>query len=165
MELLKLLNTSEIIAQIISFLLLFFLLRVFLWKHLLGLIDQRKERIAAEFKRIEDNKLEVSKLKSDYQAKLGAIEDLAKVKIEEAVLEGRKATEEIRKKAHLDAQDIIENARENVKYELLKAKEELRDEIVDLTISTAENLIKDKLTEDDDRKLVKDFLEQLDKRK
>lgn len=163
MELLKLLNTSEIIAQIISFLFLFFLLRLFLWKRLLGLIDSRKEKIAAEFRRIEDNKSEISKLKSDYQSKIDLIEDLTKARIQEAVIEGRKITEEIRKKARQDAQDIIENARENIKYELLKAKEELRDEIVDLTISTAESLIKDRLTEDDDKRLVRDFLEQIDK--
>ena len=47
MELLKLLSTSEIVAQILGFLLLFFLLRAFAWKRLLALLDERKARISS----------------------------------------------------------------------------------------------------------------------
>ena len=41
-ELLKLLSGSEIVAQIISFLLLFFLLRAFAWKRFLAVLDARR---------------------------------------------------------------------------------------------------------------------------
>ena len=54
MDLLKLLTAKEIVAQIISFLLLMALLRVFAWKKLLNLLDERRARIASEFKKIED---------------------------------------------------------------------------------------------------------------
>lgn len=162
MELLKLLSASEIFAQIISFLILFFLMRIFVWKKVLKLLDDRKERIAHEFKTIEDTKLELSKLKSDYSDKISTIENTAKIKIQEAVEEGKKITEEIRKKAHEESQDIIEDARANIKYELAKAKEELKNQIIDLTIRATEDVVEEKLTEDSDRKLIGDFLENID---
>jgi F0F1-type ATP synthase membrane subunit b/b' len=56
MELLKLLSGSEIVAQIISFLVLLFILRIFLWDKVLKVLDNRRERIASEFKQIEDTK-------------------------------------------------------------------------------------------------------------
>ena len=56
MELLKLLNPSEIVIQIICFLLLFAFLRIFAWKHVLDLLDERRARIAAEFQKIEETK-------------------------------------------------------------------------------------------------------------
>ena len=65
MELLKLLSTNEIIAQIASFLLLFIILKAFAWKRVLRILDQRAERIAAEFKSIEDSKEGVAALKSE----------------------------------------------------------------------------------------------------
>ena len=68
----------------------------------------------------------------------------------------------MKKKAHQDAQGIIEDARENVKYEITKAAEELKNRIVDLTISAAERVIQEKLTEEQDKILVRDFLEKVD---
>jgi F-type H+-transporting ATPase subunit b len=162
MELLKLLNASEVVAQVVTFLLLLFLLRIFAWKKLLAVLDARKNRIASEFKKIEETKQEVAALRSDYQERLAKIEEIAGQKIEEALAQGKKITEEVRKKALEEAAEIIENAKANIKYELAAAKEELKAKIVDLTISATEYVIREKLTSEDDNKLVEDFLKDVD---
>lgn len=163
MELVKLLNLNEVIAQIISFLLLLVLMRIFVWRKVLGLLDSRKERIASEFKKIEEAKASLENTKLEYDARLAKIEEEANRIIQQAIAQGRVITDEIRKKAHSEAQDIIDSARQNVKYELTKAKEELRDSIVDLTIKATENIIQEKFTESDDKKLISDFLDNIDK--
>lgn len=163
MELLKLLSTNEIVAQILGFLILLVLLRVFAWKSLLGLLDKRKEHIAREFKNIEEAKAEVEKLKLEYAAQLASIDEAAKMKIHDALNEAKLILEESRKNGYIQAQGIIDNARQNVKYELAKAKDELKNEIIDLTLKATESLIQEKLTEEGDKRLVKDFLEGVDK--
>ena len=163
MELLKLLSAGEVVAQVLSFLLLLILLRIFFWKKILKTLDDRKERIAAEFNKIKDAEGQIAVLKSDYEEKLSRIEDIAKAKFQEAMDEGKKLSEEVRKKAQEGAQDIIEDARKSIEYELSKAKEELKNQIVDLTIRAAEDLIQEKLTEEGDRKLVENFLEKIEK--
>lgn len=162
MELLKFLSTSEIAAQMISFFILLFLLRIFVWKRLVKLLDDRKERIASEFRNIENSKIEIEKLKSDYENSLSSIDKESRKKIQEAIIEGKKLAEEIKKSAYHDAQRIIERAREDVKYEFSKAKEEIKDKIIELSISAAETVIQDKLTEEEDRKIVKDFIDKID---
>lgn len=162
MELLKLLSTNEIAAQIISFLLLFFLLRAFAWKRIIKALDDRKEKIYSEFKKIEQAREESLKLKSDYETRIAEIDKESKKIIAEALLEGKKLKEDLRKNAYLESQKIIEQARSEIKYELIAAKEELRDKIVDLSIQAAENLIQNKLSEETDRKLVRDFLNKID---
>ncbi|MDD5085671.1 MAG: F0F1 ATP synthase subunit B [Candidatus Omnitrophica bacterium] len=162
MELLKLLSANEIIAQILSFLLLLFILRAFAWKKILKLLDDRKARIESEFKRIEDAKKAVEVLKEEYESKLHAIGEEAKSKIAEAIASGEKLTEEIRRKAYDDAQDIVERARDGLKHELAIAREGLKEQIIDLTIKAAEEVIREKLTEEGDRKLVADFLERVE---
>jgi F-type H+-transporting ATPase subunit b len=162
MELLKLLSVNEIVAQIISFLIMFFLLRAFAWKPLLKLLDARKARIAAEFKAIEDSKQGIAELQSQYQKKLDGADSEAQLMIKEAVRQGQKLSEELTRVAHQDAQKIIDSARADIKYELAKAKEELKDQIIDLTINAAETVIEDKLTEAEDRKIVRDFLDKMD---
>jgi F-type H+-transporting ATPase subunit b len=165
MELLKLLSTNEVVAQVISFLLLMFLLRIFAWKRILKLLDDRKERIASEFKRIDEAKEEIVKVKAAYDAQLAKIDETAQAKIQAAVDEGRKIAGDVRQKAHEDAREIIDNAKQNIQEELSKAKEELKERIVDLTMSVAESVIQEKLSQKDDERLVKEFLEKLDKEK
>ena len=162
MELLKLLSASEIAAQIISFLLLLFILRIFAWKPLLKLLDERKTRIAEGFKKIEDTQAELSALKAKYEEELGSIEQKAREKIQEAIQQGQKASEEIKQKAKQEANRIIESAKEDIKFEISRAKEELKDQIVDLTIKATEQIIQEKLTEKQDRKLIYDFLKGVD---
>ena len=163
MELLKLLSANEIVAQVINFLLLLFLLRIFLWKRLLKLLDDRRERIASEFKKIEDNKKEIEGLKAEYEAKIGSIEEVARKRILEAVSEGKNIVEEIKKKANLDAEKIMESTKLDIKYEVARAKEELKNEIIDLTIKATEHLLQEKFTVEDDKKLIEDFLKKADK--
>jgi len=161
-ELLKLLSTNEIVAQIINFLLLLFVLRIFAWKSLLKVLDERKARIASEMERIEQAKVQMAQFNLDYAKRMSRVEEESRKKIQEAVAEGRRVTDEIRKKAHEEAQDIINNAKANIRHELAQAKEELKDKIIDLTINATQNLVREKITEENDKQLVKEFLDRLD---
>lgn len=161
MELLKLLSASEIVAQIICFLLVLLLLRNFAWKRFLKLLDDRKERIASDFKKIEDAQAEIANIKTDYDAKLDAINETAKLKMQEAVAAGQALARNIQEKARDDAQGIIENAKDNIRQELSKAKEELKEQVVNLTIAATEKIIKEKLTSDRDKKLIADFVDEI----
>lgn len=165
MELLKLLSASEIVAQIISFLILLVLLRILVWKRVLSLLDKRREKIASELKAAQDARKEIETLKANYEAQLKSIDQFTKVKIKEAISEGKKITEEMKKKAEKETGLLLENANEKIAQELLKAKEELKNHIIDLTISATENIIEKKLTPEDDRRLVEDFLESMNKPK
>lgn len=160
MELLKLLSTNEIAAQIVSFLLLFFILKVFLWKSVLQILDQRRERISAEFKNIEDSKAGVSALKAEYEKSISSIEEIAKEKISQALLIAQAQASEIKDQARADAQSIIEDAQKNIRYELSKAREELKEKIIDISLRAAEEVIEQKLTEEKDKEIVREFLEK-----
>jgi len=162
MELLSLLNAHEIVAQMISFLILLFVLRLVAWKRMLAFLDSRKERIAGQLSDAENAKLAAGKIKIDYELKLSKIDDEASRMIKQAADEGRQIQDDLKKSAHLEAQKIIDDARANIKYELSKAKEELKEKIIDLSIMAAESVIQEKLTEKQDRKLVKDFLDKVE---
>jgi F-type H+-transporting ATPase subunit b len=163
MELLKLLSVNEILIQVINFLLLLFLLRIFFWKRILKFLDDRKEKIAAEFDSLENSRQETEKLKTEYQAQLSSLDKTARLKIEETVRESRIIADHIRKEGEVEAQRLIESAKADIKYEIAQAKEELKVKIVDLTIDAAANLIGERLSEKDDKKLIEDFLDKADK--
>jgi F-type H+-transporting ATPase subunit b len=162
MELLKLLSANEVVAEALSFLLLLVLLRIFAWNKILKILDDRRNRIASEFKKIEDAKAEILRSKGEYEDKVATIKEEADRIIKEAVSESRKVTDEVRKNACLQAQEIINNAKDNIRHELAAAKEELKEKIVDLTISATEQVIQEKMTEEKDKKIIRNFLEKVE---
>ena len=56
---------------------------------------------------------------------------------------------------------IFEKARENIKVEIARAEERLKNKIVDIAIEAAEKVIEEKLSESGDRKLVEGFINKL----
>ena len=163
MGLLKLLDASQIAAQIISFLVLFFILRLLLWKRFLKALDDRREHIASELRGIEDSKARAEEVRADYEARLKGIEGIAKSSIEDAVSEGKRIAEEIRENANEEARQIIEKAEEDVMGQIARAREELRDEIVDIAVTAAGKVVEERLTEEGDKKIVENFLNRIDK--
>ena len=157
------LDFQQILTQAVGFLILLGLLKLFFWKPVLSLLDQRKEKIASEFTHIEDVKAELAALKAEYETRLTSIEDIARQKIKEAVEEGKRITDELKNKAEEQARQIIESGRENIRQELLKTKQELKSHIVDLALRATESIILEKLTADHDKKLVEDFLDKIDR--
>lgn len=162
MELLKLLSANELVAHAVSFLILLLLMRIFVWRKVLQMLDKRREKIASDLKKIEQDKENAARIKTEYDAQLRLVDIEAQKLIQAAVQEGKKVTEEIRQKAREEAHEIVENARKAVEFELEKARQEFKDEVVDITIRAAENLIGEKLTEEQDKRIVEDFLEKIE---
>lgn len=163
MELLKMLSANEVVAQIVSFLVLLFLLKAFAWKPILKLLDERRDNIAAEFKKIGEEKTEAVRMKTEFEQKLKTIEDAAKLRVQEIMSEADKAAQGIKDDAHREAARIIKKAEIATKYESVKAKEEIKDEIANLVLGATELLLEEKLTEEQDRKMAKEFIERLNK--
>ncbi|MCX5716688.1 MAG: F0F1 ATP synthase subunit B [Candidatus Omnitrophica bacterium] len=163
MELLKMLSANELVAQIISFLILFFLLRAFAWKPILKVLDERGDHIASELKEIEEQKQAALKAKADFEGKLSSIEVVAKVKIQGMMEEAEKSAQRIKDDAQREAARIIIKAEANTKYEAVKAKEEIKDEVANLVLGAAELLLEEKVTSAQDKKLVNEFLDKLDR--
>jgi len=164
MELLKLLSASEIVAQLACFLLALAIFRVFLWRKFLKILDDRKGRIAAELKEIEAARSDVEVMRMGYQSRLAAIDETGRARIQEAIKEGRRIADEIRKNAQADAEKMVENARGSIGMDLAKAKDELKDTMIDLTVRVAEHVVQEKLSDTEDRKIVERFLKEMDKK-
>jgi len=165
MELIKLLSTNEIVAQMVSFLILLFILRKFAWGAVLKALDDRKNKIAEEFSKIDQTRQEIDNMRMEYDVKFSNIENTANEKIKEAVAGGKKLTEDLRKQAHLESQRIIETTRTNLRFEITKARQNFKDEMVNLVMKTTEFVLEQKVTEEMDKKVINDFLSELDKTK
>ena len=161
-EILKLVP-AEIVSQTISFFILVFLLKRFAWRPLLGMLDQRRARIEEGLRQIAQGKAEMERLKEDYAKRLAGIEDEARVKLQQAIREGKKAAGEIQEQARAQGYTIMNKAKETIELELAKAKISLRDQMAQLTVDAVERVLRQKLDAKSDRHLVDAVLEELER--
>lgn len=155
------LEIQQILTQILGFLILLYILKRFAWKPLLSLLDERREKIASEFKNIEKFKEELSRIEEDYKAKLSEIDAQARIRIQEAIAEGQRISIEIQDKARDEAKKLLEKAKVNIELEMAKAKVELRNEVATLAIMAAERILREELDGKKQKKLVIDFIERV----
>ena len=106
-------------------------------------------------------KEEVSGLKDDYEKRVGVIEEEAREKIQESVREGRRMAEEIAEKARDEARQRLEKSKQLIELELDKARKQLKEDIINIALSTSEKAIRERMDEEKHRSLVGGFIEEL----
>lgn len=157
------LDLQQILSQAISFVLLVVVLKRFAWSKLLGALDARRHRIEEELRQIAQGKAELERLKADYERRLGTIEDEARQKIQQAVLEGKRVAMDIQEQARAQGQALTLKAKETIELELAKAKVALRDDVTAMTISAVEKILRRKLDAQADAQLVQTIIGELDR--
>lgn len=155
------LEFGQIVTHIIGFVIAVIILKKFAWKPLLSMLEERRGKIKSEFDSIEQERKKTEKLYSDYQTKLKEIDSLARAKIQEAAREGQNLANEIKENARGEAKQIVTRTREDIQRDLDKAKVQLRDDVVNITLHLAEKLIQEKLDQEKDRQLVAQFVDEM----
>lgn len=152
----------ELLTQIVGFLLAVWILKLFAWKPLLGMLEQRRARIKADLDEAELAKRQAAEIMAEYQRQLKEIDQTARVKIQEAITEGNRVAAEIREQSRAEAKDIISKAREDLSRDVAKAKIELRNDMVNMAVAATEKVIAEKLTDDKHRQLINKFLDDVE---
>lgn len=156
------LDIQQILTQIVAFLIMVWILKKFAWKPLLNLMDERKKLIQSEFDSIKEQKEEVDQMKHAYQAKLDAADAEGRAKIQAAVVKGREAAQQIEKEARQRASAILNRSQEEVEQEISLAKNQLKNDMVNMSLLATEKLIQESLDPKKHQKLIEEALEQAD---
>lgn len=157
------LDILQIASQAISFAILLFILKRFAWKPLLSILDQRRHRIEEELRQIALRQAELSRLQEDYGKRLSAIEEEARAKIQQAIIEGKKVAVEIQEQARAQGHSLVNKAKETIELEMAKAKVTLRDQMVGITVDAMERVLRQKADASADKKLVEAVMEELER--
>jgi F-type H+-transporting ATPase subunit b len=152
-----------LLTHAVGFLITLWILKRFAWGPLLGIMEERRNKIAEEFDKIEQEKEKVARLTAEYEAKLRDIESERRARIVEAFNEGKKVAEEIKAAAKKEAKQIQAKARSELARDIAKAKVQLKEEMIYITMTAAEKIIKEKLDDEKHRQLIGSFIDNLEK--
>jgi F-type H+-transporting ATPase subunit b len=143
--------------MLVSFGILAFILMKWGWPVILKALDKRERDINDALNSAEKVRQEMAALKSDNEKLLAEAKVQRDEILRNARLTGEQIIEEARQKATVEADRIVESARENINYEKLKAMHDLKNQIATLSIEIAEKLIKSELS---DKERANDFVKK-----
>tara|TARA_B100001750_G_scaffold186580_1_gene155852 strand:+ start:4155 stop:4658 length:504 start_codon:yes stop_codon:yes gene_type:complete len=155
------LDPGLFVWTIITFLILLGLLSKFAWKPLLHALEKRENEIARSLKDAEKARKELDRLTSEGD------EIIAKARSEAQAIvgEGKKAADQLKEstlsKAKETAAANLDDAKEQIKMEKEKAIAEIKGEVVGLSLSIAEKLVKKNLNEEDNKSLINESLKNI----
>jgi len=158
----QLVHWNQLLAHAISFIVFFFLVRGAFMAIIYPPMKERRERIQAEYDRIEQEKSAVAELKQQYEGHLKKIESESRERIQAAVAEGQRVGTELRDLARKEAQETLSRAREEITLERDKARITLRDDVVRLAMEIAGKVVREELTAEKHKKLVDGFLAEVE---
>ena len=153
-------NLSLLVVFIVNFIILLVLLRLFLYKPVMKVLDERAKRTKEAMELAEATKKEYEQAKEEVQRQIEKGRQEGQTIIAQALQTGERLKEESRSEAAKQAQLVIDRTRGELESEREKIVDVLRKEFVDIAISAAGKVIKETLDKEKHRKLIEETLQQ-----
>ena len=131
----------------LAFGILVFVLIKWGWPVILKALKEREQNINDALNAAETARKEMAQLVANNDDLLKQAKAERDEILRNARLMSDQIVEDARAKATVEADRIVENARENINYEKLKAMHEMKNQIANLSIEIAEKIMKSELAD------------------
>jgi F-type H+-transporting ATPase subunit b len=157
------LDPGLFVWTIVTFLLLLTVLSKFAWKPLLKMLKEREEFIRSSLEDAEKAQRELAKLNAKGEEIINKARAEAQTILSEGKAASAKLKDEILNDAKEKAKSIAADATKQIQVEKEKAIAEIKSEVVNLSLSVAEKLIKKNLSAEDNKALIDESLSHVKK--
>ena len=145
----------------VSFAILLFLLKRYAFPAITEILDARERTITENLAKAERARKDAEQLLAEYQAKLKAAQQEATAMIDQARKQAQQVAEDNQRRVKEDTDRMLATAREEMARERVRVSKELKDQAVELVIAASERILKRSLTDADQKRLVKEAIDQL----
>ena len=154
-------NLKSFAFQLATFVIVLLVLKRWVFPKLIATIESRRQ--ALEESLVKAKQTDEALVNAEQKA--GQIISAAREQADRSLAEAQAQSKEIIAKAEVSAdtqaQRLITEARERLGQEKLKLHEELKSELADLVVLTTERVLREKIDESSDRRLVEDSIKEL----
>jgi F-type H+-transporting ATPase subunit b len=147
--------------RVLNFAILAIGLYLLLKKPLSQALNSRIKGIQTELEDLESRKSAVEKQLAEYNKKLAELDKEAEKIVADYIHQGEEAKKRILQEAQAAAERLNEQAQKNIAYEFNQAKLQLQAEIFEKALAKAEALIKNKISDADQDRLVDEYLDKV----
>ena len=154
-------NIWHILISLANLVILFLLIKKFLYKPVRKMVAERKEHIAEQYRAAEEAQRSAEKSKQEYSKKLADADSECSTLLKEAEANSQRLSSEIISDAKDKAESMLRSADTEIELEQKKAMQKLRHDAADLSIDIAEKLLSRKMTDGDQDELIDSFIDEL----
>jgi F-type H+-transporting ATPase subunit b len=156
------LDPSVLLLQVVAFVILYLLLRRYLFRPLFAVMAQRQAAIKEGLAAGEQAKTELARIDQERARLLAEAREQGREQVRQAVREGEQAREQILAEARVESQEMRERARRALELEREEAALALRRQVVELALLAADKAVLRRLDEETHRRVVDDFIASLE---
>jgi F-type H+-transporting ATPase subunit b len=147
----------------ISFLIVFGLLAKFGFPVIVKMVDERRAYIKDSLESAEEANRRLENIKQDSDAIIKEARDRQNSLIKQATDESSRLVLAARERAVIETQKQMNEAAQRIEVEKLKAMEDIRVQVVDLSIGVAEKILRKKLDNPESQNaLIAKFLDEIE---
>jgi len=150
-----------IVATVISFLLLVWLLSAKAWGPLMKMMEERRTNIESMLAQAENERQQAEKIKREYQEEMRKARQEAQEVIAKATKVSEGLANEILAASHAESEKIKKSALVDIERERDRAIAEVKAQVADLSVLVAEKIIRQKLDMKGQGLLIDQFIQEV----
>jgi F-type H+-transporting ATPase subunit b len=151
-------NAGAFISQLISFIIVLFILSKFVWPTVIRTLDKRQATIKEGIENAERAQQALTEASNRAEEILAQARRDAQATIERATKNAQQVALQIEADARARAEQFSEQQRERIQQEANRARVELSRQVVNLSIEAASKVISRSIDSNDNRRLVEEFV-------
>jgi F-type H+-transporting ATPase subunit b len=136
---------------LVAFLTVFFILRKFAWKPILGMLGEREKGIAESIATAERVRKEMSELQAENEKLLIQARAERSAMLKEAKEEQERIIAEAKEKTRAITDKMMAEARQQIENQKMAALTEVKNEIGNLAVEVAEKILRKQLAKPEDQ--------------
>ncbi|MGL4848235.1 MAG: F0F1 ATP synthase subunit B [Clostridium sp.] len=156
------LELGKVIATIINFLILYFILKKFFFDKIKGILQEREDILGKRISDIEEKEVIAENLIKIREALVTEARIEGKKIIEKRKIQGDKIYDELLLKGREKVKEIEDRKLRELALEKEKAMEEIKEESVNIAIALSEKIVEKKLDDDEQKRIIDEFIKTLE---
>lgn len=147
-----------IIFQICNLLILVLLIKKFLFKRVMAVLDRRQQEIDSIYDAAGRDRAEAAEIKADYTSRMSNAREEADRLVKNALDTANRRGDAIVQEARDEAIHLKQKAESDIELERRKTYSELVGEISGMAVDIAGKMVGREINEEDHRELVEEFI-------
>lgn len=150
---------TNVVVQLINTLILFLILKKFLFERVRAMIAARENEVEKIYTDAADAKAEAERLQAEYAASIAGAKAEAERIVKDAHKTAQQRSDELLAEARDEAGAMLAKAETDIAREKKKAVNEIKDEISDLALQIAEKVVDREINAADHARMIADFID------
>ena len=151
-------NIWDILISLANLLILFLILKRFLFKPVQKMFETRKQQVENIYAEADENRSQAVSMKQEYEAKMASARAEADGLVRNAVQTAQKRSDAIMAEAAGQASHIKQKAEEEIAKEKQQMLQDVRGEISDIAVSIASKVVEREINAKDHQGFVDEFI-------